>query len=100
MKHIQWERTELVGAKERIYEVCDMQYIKLYKCVNNIVVGLIKESNYNYNFLQTKMNKKIKKNTEFMSIQNQKTCLPFNCKIIELVEYDWYNEYCFIVLMT
>lgn len=97
---MEWKTSEQTGTRERIHEVYDMQHVKLYRCVNNIVVGVLQQKKSKYKFLRTKTAQKLKTNAKLMIVNDNAVCLPFKCKVIEIVEQENYKEYCFIVQMT
>lgn len=98
MKSLEWESCDKVGCKERLFETVITDYLKLYKCPNNIIVVALENKNLKYEFERIKTNQRIKKGTEFMTIDGKKVSLPFNCKIVEYNEFGSYYEYCLIVL--
>ncbi|TBT98203.1 hypothetical protein CWI38_1499p0030 [Hamiltosporidium tvaerminnensis] len=95
-----FENDNLIGCKERIFKVEEIFPFKIYFCPNNIGVVTLLNKNMKYSFYGVEINKKVKKNFEFIEIENKKYGLPFKCKIIELQENnnEYFTEYIAIVL--
>lgn len=95
-----FENDNLIGCKERIFKTEEIFPFKIYFCPNNIGVITLQNNDSKYNFFGVEINKKVKKNFEFIIVNNKKYGLPFKFKIIEIQENvkENFTEYIAIIL--
>ncbi|KAM0675356.1 hypothetical protein GVAV_001181 [Gurleya vavrai] len=98
MDSLHWKSTNEEGLIDRIFEVNTQKYFSLYLSPNGIFVCKLNDKESKYKFINCVINTKIKANKKFIEINNEDFSLPFNFKIIELVEFENYKDYFAIFL--
>lgn len=95
---IEWDNNDLKGKRSRIFKMEVYGHIRLSTSPNNIAVMSL-EPIATYEFIEKRMEKKIKKGTEFIVIDGTAASLPFDFVFKEICDKSA-EEYIAIIFRT